>query len=255
YVQVDNVTTGQTLLTVPVGYTITSQGAIAAGGPSPQMQNAFPLAAGRVGVGGTKATRTSAHYHQTLQCNTHPPPPEASNTTSITATATLAPYPDLQVANLAINPTSPQSSGQVTVSWNDQNTGTGAVLSSFRDYLQVDNLTTGQTLLTVPVVYDVNSSGAIPAAGMSPLRQYSFVLPDGLAGTGTLRVTVTTNYYGDIFEYSTSHAAAVANNASSITATSTLAPYPDLQVANLAISPASPQSSGLVTVSWNDRNS
>ena len=44
---------------------------------------------------------------------------EQNNTSSTTVDVNL----DLQVASIAINPTAPKSGDQVTVSWNDTNTG------------------------------------------------------------------------------------------------------------------------------------
>src|SRR5207253_11225766 len=79
-------------------------------------------------------------------------------------------------------------------------------------------------------------------------------LPDGDAGTGTFRVSVVTDYGQSVKEFDANGNAAYANNSASFDLTSTLAPYPDLQVAGLAVSPSSLQSGASVTISWKDAN-
>ena len=162
--------------------------------------------------------------------------------------------PDLQIAGLSTTPVSPQSGQQVTVGWNDTNTGTASTPTggNFVDHVTVVNTTTGQTLATQDVAYNAATSGVI-AAGSSALRSFSFTLPDGNAGAGNLSITVTTNSQGNLFEYN-SGGTASSNNTTTISATATLAPYPDLEVTNVAVTPPAPQSGHMVTVTWNDSN-
>src|SRR5437763_1798005 len=87
------------------------------------------------------------------------------------------------------------------------------------------------------------------AARRPSARSYDFRLPDGLAGVGVLQVSVTTDINNNVFEY-LSGVDAEANNDASISVTSHIAQYADLQVRDLALSPASPQSGNAVTLTW-----
>ena len=133
-------------------------------------------------------------------------------------------FPALQVANLAVSPTASLSGGQVTVTWNDMNSGNGNLNQSFNDHVKVVNTATGQTLVDSDDFYDVTQpGGVIPIGGSSSQRHYAFTLPDGDPGVGTLQITVTTDYDNLFLTSASGHSA-------SITTTSTLGNYPDLQV-------------------------
>ena len=163
---------------------------------------------------------------------------------------------DLQVANLAVTPASPQSGGNVTVNWNDTLTGNIATPAGFYDNVTVLNVTTGQTLVNSNIFYDPSATGnGVIQPGQQRARQYAFTLPNGAAGAGQLQITVTTNATNSISEANSSGTART-NNSGSVAVNSTLAPAPDLQVANLALQPAAGLQSGtnLVTVSWSDSN-
>ena len=153
---------------------------------------------------------------------------EGDNSAGTTATATLADYSNLESPNLAVSPSSVQSGGQLTVTWNDSNTGAGDAAKAFYDRISVVNTTTGQTILTQDLYYDATQPGkAIPAGGMSAQRQYLLSLPHGDVSVGTLQVTITTDYYNQVFEYDNGtvpggHAVAENNNAASASATATL---------------------------------
>ena len=178
----------------------------------------------------------------------------AYNSTSATLTTvadtTIA--PDLRVTNLAINPTNPQSSQSVTVNWDDFNAGNGSTDGSWTDHVVVTNTTTGETIATADVPYDAATAGAIAPNG-SAVVSYTFQLPNGPAGAGNLLVSVTTDYDDSILEYYPG-GVGYTNNTTTITAVSTLAAYPDLQVTGLTAAPANPQSGQPVTVDWNDAN-
>ncbi len=208
----------------------------------------FTLPNGAAGTGSFLITVTTDSGQTVAEFDGSGNPAYYNNTASITLTATLAAYPDLQVTGLAVNPTSPQSGDNVTISWNDANTGTGNVNQSFYDYVQVQNLTTGQTLSTSTVYYNFNTLGNL-AAGTSMPRQLVVQLPNGPAGAGDIQITVTTNYYDNV------DVGNASNNTAQTTVTSTLAAYPDLQVENLIVSPSSGLQSGdNVTVDWSDAN-
>ncbi len=163
---------------------------------------------------------------------------------------------DLQVVNLAVTPaTGLQSGNTVTINWNDTVTGNIPTPAGFYDNVTVVNQTTSQTLVNQQVYYDPtqNGNGAIQP-GQQRARSYQFTLPNGTAGVGQLQVTVTTNSTVAFQEANTAGTAST-NNSATLTTTSTLAPYPDLQVTNLAVQPASGVQSGTtLMVSWSDAN-
>ena len=90
----------------------------------------------------------------------------------------------------------------------------------------------------------------------SGTQSFAFTLPNGTAGTGDIRVTVTTDSGQTVKEYDSSGNPAYSNNTTSTDVTSTLAKYADLIVApgSLAVTPSSLQSGGLATVTWIDEN-
>ena len=118
------------------------------------------------------------------------------------------------------------------MTWNDLNSSTADLNKSFNDHVKVVSTTTGRTLVDTDVPYDATRPGAVIAAGTaSAQRQYAFTLPDGDPGVGRLQITVTTDY-DNIFQ------APASGHSATIATASTLANYPDLQVANLAMVPA-----------------
>ncbi len=163
----------------------------------PPQQYTFNLPDGPPGVGQLVVTVTTDYYNQIYEYNSSGTA-ESNNTSSVTTTSTIAPYPDLQVTSLATTPSSPESGQTVTVTWNDANTGNAAVSGSFSDYVSVLNTTTGQTVASASVPYDEASLGAILAGSSAP-RQYTFSLPDGSPGVGQLSVTVTADSDVQIF--------------------------------------------------------
>src|SRR5262249_13874024 len=92
------------------------------------------------------------------------------------------------------------------------------------------------------------------APGSFRTRQYTFRLPDAPQGVGSLRVTVNGDGGNSVFEYNTA-GTAETNNTANLTQTSTLAAYPDLQVSNVTLVPATGlESGGTLVVRWNDLN-
>ena len=251
-VQVVNTGTGQTLVDTTVVHD-GSAGSLAAGADQ-AMQYAFHLPDGDPGVGSLLVTVTVDSNNAVAEYNLAGTA-ETNNSTNTSVTSTLALYPDLQVANLVVTPTAAQSGNQITVSWNDANDGAGDVTSSFTDRVKVDNPATGQMLTMAYLPYSTDSLGALGAGTTSATRQVTLRLPDGLAGVGSLTVTVTTDAYNNVFEYGAQgHQDAESNNSASTGVTSTLAAYPDLQVANLIVTPTAAQSGNQITVTWNNVN-
>jgi hypothetical protein len=159
---------------------------------------------------------------------------------------------DLQVTGLSVSPATLAAGGPLTVTWQDTDSGSLAVASSFTDLVTIRNRTTGQTLTTASVPYDVTARGPIGPGG-SAGQQFTFTLPPAGAGAGQIQVTVTTNANHDIVE-SDAAGTAGTNNTASLTVTSALA-APDLQVVNLQLTPATGLQSGdNVLVTWDDAN-
>ncbi len=248
-VQIVNTTDGQTLATGTARYNATTQGPLAAGGSVAQ-QYTFQLPNGAAGAGSLMITVTNDIYDQVTKFNANGTP-ETSSTATATTPSALAPYPDLHVAGLAVDPSSVvQSGGTVTLDWNDSNVGTGTASGSWYDSISVVNTTTGQTLANTSQSYSAQSI----AAGTSTARSFSFTLPNGAAGVGGLSITVIADAGTSLLDYNSS-GVIDTNRSSSITASTTLANYPDLHVTALAVDPSSVlQSGGTVTLDWNDSN-
>ena len=246
YVNVVNTTTGQTLVSTNQGY---SGQNIAAGDNTPRSYS-FSMPNGAAGVGNLSVTVTAdaggslPEYNSSGLLDTN----RSANTTT---TTTLADYPDLHATALAVDPSSVlQSGGTVTLDWSDSNVGDGAAAGSWSDYVNVVNSTTEQTLVSAVQGY---SSQNI-AAGGSAARSYSFTLPNGTLGIGQLSITVTADYYQNLPEYNSS-GVIDTNRSANTTATATLANYPDLHVAGLAVDSSSVLRSGsTITLDWSDSN-
>ena len=97
-----------------------------------------------------------------------------------------------------------------------------------------------------------NAAATPIASGQSVGQQFSFALPDGAAGAGTLQIMVTADIYDNVFEYN-ANGTAKSNNTNSNTVVSTLAPYPDLTVTNV-VAPASANAGQTISVSWTETN-
>ncbi|MBV9122946.1 MAG: hypothetical protein JO112_06300, partial [Planctomycetes bacterium] len=251
HVVVTNTTTGQTIVTADVPYNAAQNGNLAPNSSAAQTYS-FRLPDGPAGAGNLQVQVTTDYYNTIAEYypgNVG----ESNNTTTITAASALAAYPDLQVSGLSVATTNPQSGQNLTINWKDANTGQAATAGNWSDQVTIVNSTTGQTLVTADVPYNATTSGNLQPGSMSPQLSYTFRLPDGSAGVGNLQIAVTTNVNGDVYEYNTA-GTATSNNTATTTAVSTLAPYPDLQVTGLAVTPASPQSGSTLIITWSDAN-
>ncbi|PWU11941.1 MAG: hypothetical protein C5B50_22285 [Verrucomicrobia bacterium] len=247
-VLVTNVTTAQTLFNSTLFYDPGASGNIAPGG-SQNRQISFKLPDGPSGAGNLQAIITVNAYQNQYEANGSPNP-YANNSAALPFNSSLAAYPDLQITGLAITNSQLQSGNTVGLIWNDANTGNGPVTTSFSDQITVVNQTTAQTL--VNTVLADNAAGVPIAPGQATSRQFSFTLPDGAAGVGTLQVTVTADTYDNVFEYNT-NGTAKSNNSASITVASSLSSYPDLVVTNVIV-PASASAGQIIQVTWTDSN-
>ena len=244
-------------MTANVAYSASSNGNIAAGGASPQLSYTFPLPDGSAGVGSLQITVT---------CNANGALYEYNSSGTATSNDTIDYHGEPQ--HWRITPTrrsrispsqscraSPQSGnrGALASSWSDYNIGDGPVNAAFSDYVLVQRQISSNNYTTIA---SGNLSGnSTLAAGASSPQTFTFSLPNGAAGAGTIVVTVTTDSGQTIKEYDSNGNAAYGNNTNTASFTATIAAYPDLQVQNLALDPASvPQSGGTVVLDWNDAN-
>ncbi len=248
-VQIVNTTTGQTLSSTRALYDETALGSVPAGGSAPQ-QTTFQVPDGSVGVGNLQVMVTNDVTDQVNRLNPDGTR-EANSTATVTTTSTLANYPNLQATGLTFDPSSVlQSSGQVTLDWNDSNTGSGAANGGWSDHISVVNTTTGQAVFIAAPFYSANNV----AAGGTTSRSINFTLPNGLLGVGQLQVTVTADSNNSLLEYNPDGTPRTVVPAP-LSGTSTLAAYPDLQATGLAFGPSSVlQSGGQVTLNWSDSN-
>ncbi|HND51949.1 MAG TPA: CARDB domain-containing protein, partial [Pirellulaceae bacterium] len=255
-VVVRNTATNEVLVNTSVLYdpATAGNGVIAAGGTRAR-QYTFTLPDGDRGVGPLQITVTADYYNAVYETNAGGTA-ESNNATAITASSTIAPYADLTVANVTVSPAANlTSSGNVTIRWDDVNTGSLSTSNSFHDVVFVKNLTTGETLVNTSIQYDQSLAGNGPiAAGAAKSRQYTFKLPDGTRGAGDLQIVVTTDYYNAQYEYN-AVGTGESNNSATVTATSVIGQYPDLRVSNLRTQPATGLlSGGTVVVKWDDAN-
>jgi subtilase family serine protease len=249
---VRNTETGLTLFSTVVGYDPATQGTIAPGAMKPQ-QRTLTLPDGPAGAGLLEIRVTTDYYQQIAEGN-ETGTGETNNLTTLGFVSQLSDYPDLQVRDLAVEPGEGVHSGSlITVNWATFNEGTAAVTRSFRERVVIANADTGQTLHSALLIYDPVAPGnGHIAPGGSVLRTHAYRLPDGAAGAGLFRVTVTTDHLNEVFEYNAA-GTAETNNTSQTEFTSVLAAYPDLTVENV-VGPRYALPGSSVLVSWETVN-
>ena len=161
---------------------------------------------------------TTDYYQSIPEYDTNGNAAYGNNTSSITVPSTLGNYADLIVAagSLAVTPTNPQSSGTVTVTWNDENQGDAAVTSAFNDSVLVQRVNPDNSL-TYITSGDVSGDPSLAIGAISAPQQFLFTLPDGPAGTGNFQVTVTTDSGKTVKEYDSNGSPAYSNNSAGIT--------------------------------------
>src|SRR5208337_140141 len=251
-VNVVDTTTGATLYSANIPYTGAN---IQPGSASATLSTSFTLPDGSPGVGSITATVTVNANGAESEYNTAGTA-GSNNSSSINFTSTLANYADLVVASgsLAVTPGSLQSGESATVTWMDENLGDAAVNGAFTDSVLVQQVN-GATL-TYITSGTVSGNPSLGIGATSGTQSFPFTLPNGTPGTGDIRVPVTTDSGQTIKEYDSSGNPAYSNNSASIDVTATPASYADLVVApgSVTMTPSSLQSSGSVTVTWNDEN-
>ena len=253
YVLVQRVV-GTSYTTIASGY-VAGNATLAAGATSGTQSFAFTLPDGASGGGNFVVTVTTDSGQTVKEYDGSGNPAYANNTSTTNFTSTLANYADLVVAagSLAVTPALPQSGNAVTVTWADKNQGDGPVNAAFSDYVLVQQVV-GSSYTTI-ASGSVSGNATLAAGATSPNQSFAFTLPNGIPGTGDIRVTVTTDYGQTVKEYDASGNAAYGNNASSTDVTSTIAAYPDLQVVGPTFVPVNGLKSGQqLTIDWSDAN-
>lgn len=251
-VKVTNLDTGGTLIDTPSGYNPASagNGAILPGTTRNRSIN-VKLPDGPTAVGHLQIEVSADTYNQVFEL-TASGSGESNNVGSTTLNTTLAPYPDLLASNVVVTPSTPQSGQEITVRWDDLNQGTAPATGNWYDRIVIENTSSLAVLLDTTLYRNTASLGAL-TNGTTQLRQYTFRLPNGLSGSGPLRATITADGLNSIYEYNGS-GTGESNNVASANFTSSLALYPDLEVAAFNVTPATFQSGNQITASWTITN-
>lgn len=252
-VTVVNTNTGQTLMNSTVYYdpTIAGNGPIPPGA-SRARSTPLQLPDGTPGAGTLLVSVAVDTFGQIPEVNAGGTG-EANNSVTTSAISSIANYPDLQVVNLAVVPLALNSGTNLTVQWQDTNSGNGLAASTWYDRVIISNATAGVTLLNTTVFYDTNALGPL-TNGFARNRSANFTLPNGANGAGLLQVSVTADTFNNVFEYNPA-GTGESNNVATFTTVSGIASYPDLQVAGLSVAPSSLGSGTNLTVNWQDENS
>ncbi|MCF8179440.1 MAG: hypothetical protein K9J74_13100 [Sulfuritalea sp.] len=249
--RVRNLTTGQTLITQSVPYDAATLGDISAGGSSDR-STTLTWPAGADATGQFEFTVTTDSSSQIFEYNT-----SGSGESNNASQVNVLSAPDLVVSNLISDTSAPKTGDLITLNWTDVNNGNTAVAAGWYDRIKVTNQTTGAVLVDQQVRYDPPQGGTM-AAGASVSRSFSFLLAEGNAGAGNLLIQVSADQnnsgIGSLIE-ANAGGTAETNNSTSLTLTSTLATYPDLQVTDVTPTPAQGWLGGdAVTVTWKTRN-
>lgn len=163
--------------------------------------------------------------------------------------------PDLVPTGINVSAIGPVVSGTtLSIQWTNQNNGTADAAVGFYDRVTVAR-TTGEMLLNNVYYFDPNNPvHGIIAPGEKRVRSIEFPLPDGPAGVGDFLVTVTIDTFNSLPEVNLAGTAESNNTIASSTFTSSIAPYPDLRVTDLSVSPAILGAGTNVVITWRDTN-
>ncbi|MCC5831323.1 MAG: PKD domain-containing protein [Phycisphaeraceae bacterium] len=220
--------TGETLLDQVLAYDADQLGAL---GPGEQRhrQFTFELPDGPAGVGQWEVRVTVDAFGAIPEHNEEGTSAQ-NNIAKREMTTTLADYPDLVLSALEVGPTALHSGQEVEVTWTVSNEGEAAVAVDWDDRVLVRNLDTGQLLVSELHPYEGSLQPLAP--GQTVQRSAIVRLPDGEAGVGQIEFEVIADAGDRVFEHNAEGTAA-DNNAASTVVTSSLAPYPDLAIAEL----------------------
>lgn len=173
---------------------------------------------------------------------------EGNNSATAEVDVTLAPYADLSVSDLALQPAADiQPGSNVTVSWTTHNDGNIPISAPWSEKLQIRNLSTGNIVATV-IVRDDLSDGPLDA-GASRTRQASFVWPSNVDASGQFSISVLADSLDEIAEGNDSGTGETNNSTQLLKAVG-----PDLSIGSLGIVTTTVKAGGLVTITWEDVN-
>ena len=170
-------------------------------------------------------------------------------------TLLIKPAPDLTVNSFTMDPADNLLTGQMlSLRWVIENRGVLPTSGNWNDRIVIRNLDTGVIIANRSMPYDAAVDGAI-AAGESRTRRFSLRLPDGSPTAGRLGITILVDADNTIREGNTT-GTSESNNSQQIEVDVALAPYADLSVSDLMLSPAGNYQPGqTVDVAWTTNNS
>ncbi|HAY26610.1 MAG TPA: hypothetical protein DCY47_03685, partial [Candidatus Accumulibacter sp.] len=165
----------------------------------------------------------------------------------------LANGPDLRIANLRVQPDPPAAGEELTILWEDSNSGGVATTSGWSNRLLLRNLDTGESLADLVLPDEARLARHDPiAAGSSRPRSHTLRLPDGVRGSGRIELSVAIDEdasgQGTVFETNGS-GDAEANNRARIVINSLAIDYADLRPVSLRV-PGTAWSGESIVVDW-----
>lgn len=175
-----------------------------------QFSLVFDVPNGLQGTGQLQITVTANAFANIYEYNTFNTA-QSNNAATTSIASTIASYPDLQVQGLIVSPADPQPGQTITISWNEENSGSAQAVGTWQDSLTVVSSATGQTLLNAS---QAAANNAIAPQGSVP-HSYYFTLPGSTVSLGILNVRLSVNSENSLFEYNSS-GTAQSNNAAAI---------------------------------------
>jgi hypothetical protein len=213
-----------------------------AGGGFQRITGRVRIPDGPEGVGNLRFTVTADGWNYLSEWDA-----DNNNSASITASSSLASYPDLVVRGVRIVEPTLSAGGTMTIRWTDFNQGgDSSEIRYWHDMVSVVDVTTGRQLATG---YSYGNYVDVPAGG-SWAREAAVTLPaDFDPATARLAVTVTADVWGYLPEYD-ADGSLDGNNSLTVL----WPPKPDLKISGLTVAEANLFAGGGVTVRWNDDN-
>src|SRR5581483_6076042 len=156
---ISNATLGVTLLNTTVLYDTNVLGPLTNGLARNRSVN-FTLPNGASGARTLRVSVISDVFNGVFEYNPAGTA-DSNNAATSTVVSVIASYPDLQVAGLNITPSVLGSGTNLTVQWQDTNSGNAIAVGSWYDRLVISNSSLGAILLDTPVYFDQNVLGPL----------------------------------------------------------------------------------------------
>ncbi len=209
--------TGQILVDQSLGYSEADPGnGPIAPGAERQRHLAVPLPHGSNSVGVLSVTVTTDSLNQLAEQNSGGTA-EINNSASTSLTTGLAPYPDLQVIGLSVDPAVLGPGTNAVVRWLDTNSGRAVATVDWSDRVRIVNTNLGVTLLDTTLVSSVTALGPL-TNGTARSRSVTFALPTNTTAVGNLQFTVTADAFNNVLEHQPG-VAGEANNTAAVVRT------------------------------------